>query len=155
MSWDNLAAINRRIIEPIANRYFFVADPVPMYVEGYDGGEFIAEVPLHPDHPERGGVRKLKFEPGKPIYVSRDDMELFKPGSFVRLKDLFNVEVIEAGEGGGIKARFHSVDYEVARENRWRMVHWVTEGKPCEVLVPEGGDELVIRRGGFWRATQK
>ncbi|NJE30749.1 glutamate--tRNA ligase [Thermococcus sp. 18S1] len=143
ISWDNLAAINRRIIEPIANRYFFVADPIPMYIEGYDE-EFIAEIPLHPDHPERG-VRRLKFVPGKPVYVSKDDMELFKPGNFVRLKDLFNVEIVEVSEEG-IKVRFHSVDYEVARENRWRMVHWVTDGKPCEVLVPEG-DELVVRKG--------
>ena len=143
ISWDNLAAINRHIIEPIANRYFFVADPIPMYIEGYDE-EFTAEIPLHPDHPERG-TRRLKFRPGEPVYVSKDDMELFKPGSFVRLKDLFNVEIIEAGEDG-IRAKFHSVEYEVAREHRWRMVHWVTEGKPCEVLVPKG-DELIVRKG--------
>ncbi|WP_010477081.1 glutamate--tRNA ligase [Thermococcus zilligii] len=142
ISWDNLAAINRKIVEPIANRYFFVADPVPMYVEG--AGEFVAEIPLHPDHPERG-VRRLRFEPGKPVYVSRDDMELFKPGNFVRLKDLFNVEIEEVGEEG-IRAKFHSVDYETAKENRWKMVHWVTEGRPCEVLVPEG-DELILRKG--------
>lgn len=143
ISWDNLAAINRHIIEPIANRYFFVADPIPMYIEGYDE-EFTAEIPLHPDHPERG-TRRLKFRPGEPVYVSKDDMELFKPGSFVRLKDLFNVEIIEAGEDG-IRAKFHSVEYEVAREHRWRMVHWVTEGKPCKVLVPKG-DELIVRKG--------
>ena len=143
ISWDNLAAINRRIVEPMANRYFFIAEPVPMYIEGYDE-DFIAEIPLHPDCPERG-VRRLKFEPDKPVYVSKDDMGLFKPGSFVRLKDLFNVEILEAGEDG-IKTRFHSVEYEVARENRWRMVHWVTEGKPCEVLVPHG-DELLVRKG--------
>ncbi|NJE84777.1 glutamate--tRNA ligase [Thermococcus sp. CX2] len=143
VSWDNLAAINRRIIEPIANRYFFVADPIPMYIEGY-GEEFIAEIPLHPDHPDRG-VRKLKFEPGKPVYVSKDDMNLLKPGNFVRLKDLFNVEIVEVSEDG-IKARFHSIDYEIARENRWRMIHWVTEGRPCEVLVPQG-DELITRKG--------
>ncbi|NJD99119.1 glutamate--tRNA ligase [Thermococcus sp. LS1] len=143
ISWDNLAAINRRIIEPIANRYFFVADPIPMYIEGYDE-EFVAEIPLHPDHPDRG-VRKLKFKPGRPVYVSKDDMGLFKPGSFVRLKDLFNVEILEVSEEG-IKARFHSVDYEIARENRWRMVHWVTEGRACEVLIPQG-DELIVRKG--------
>ncbi len=28
------------------------------------------------------------------------------------------------------------------------MVHWVTEGKACEVWVPEG-DELIIREGGL------
>jgi glutamyl-tRNA synthetase len=143
VSWDNLAAINRKLIEPIANRYFFVADPVPMYIEGATK-EFRAEIPLHPDHPERG-TRKLKFEPGKPVYVSKEDMDLFKPGNFVRLKDLFNVEILKASEDG-IKARFQGVEYEIAKENRWRMVHWVTEGKPCEVLVPEG-EELLVRRG--------
>ena len=143
VSWDNLAAINRRIVEPIANRYFFVADPIPMHVEGYEK-EFIAEIPLHPDYPERG-VRRLKFKPGRPVYVSGEDIELFKPGNFVRLKDLFNVEILEVNEDG-IRARFHSVEYEIARKNRWRMVHWVTEGKPCEVWVPEG-EELIIRHG--------
>lgn len=143
VSWNNLAAINRRIIEPIANRHFFVADPIPMYIEGY-GEEFVAEIPLHPDHPERG-IRRLTFKPKKPVYVSKDDMNLLKPGNFVRLKDLFNVEIVEVSEEG-IKARFHSIDYEVARENRWRMIHWVTEGKPCEVLVPQG-DELITRKG--------
>jgi len=114
-----------------------------MYIEGYDK-EFTAEIPLHPDYPERG-TRKLRFVPGKPVYVSKDDMELLRPGNFVRLKDLFNVEILEVGEEG-IKARFQGVDYEVARKNRWRMVHWVTEGKACEVWVPEG-EELVIREG--------
>ena len=143
MSWDNLAAINRRIIEPIANRYFFVADPIPMYINGYDE-EFTAEIPLHPDYPERG-FRRLTFRPDRPVYVSKDDMNLLKPGNFVRLKDLFNVEILEVGEDG-IKARFHSVDYEVAKKNKWRMVHWLTEGKPCEVWVPDG-EELMIRQG--------
>ncbi|ASJ16310.1 glutamate--tRNA ligase [Thermococcus chitonophagus] len=142
VSWDNLAAINRKLVDPIANRYFFVADPIPMYVE--DTEEFEAKIPLHPDHPERG-YRVLKFTPGKPVYVSRDDLDLLKPGNFVRLKDLFNVEILEVSENS-IKARFHSYDYEVARKNKWRMIHWVTEGKPCEVIVPEG-DELIIRKG--------
>ncbi|AEH24245.1 glutamate--tRNA ligase [Pyrococcus yayanosii] len=143
VSWDNLAAINRKLVDPVANRYFFVADPIPMYIEGYDE-EFIAEIPLHPDHPERG-KRRLVFRPGKPVYVSRDDLNLIKPGNFVRLKDLFNVEILEASEEG-IEAKFHSVDYEVAREKGWRMIHWVTDGKPCKVFVPQG-DELLVRRG--------
>ncbi|RLF89544.1 glutamate--tRNA ligase [Thermococci archaeon] len=142
VSWDNLAAINRKLVDPIANRYFFVADPIPMYVENAE--EFEAKIPLHPDHPERG-YRVLKFIPGKPVYVSKDDLNLLKPGNFVRLKDLFNVEILEVSEDS-IKARFHSYDYEVARKNKWRMIHWVTEGRPCEVIIPEG-DELIIRKG--------
>ncbi|CAB49406.1 glutamate--tRNA ligase [Pyrococcus abyssi] len=141
VSWDNLAAINRKLVDPIANRYFFVADPVPMEVEG--APEFIAKIPLHPDHPERG-TRELRFTPGKPIYVSKDDLDLLKPGSFVRLKDLFNVEIVEVGEK--IKAKFHSFEYEIARKNKWRMIHWVPEGRPCEVIIPEG-DELIVRKG--------
>ncbi|WP_456450968.1 glutamate--tRNA ligase [Palaeococcus sp. (in: euryarchaeotes)] len=143
ISWDNLAAINRKLIEPIANRYFFVADPIPMHIEGFEE-EFTAEVPLHPDHPERG-VRKLKFTPGKPIYVSKDDLELLKKSEYIRLKDLFNVRLLEVSERG-VVAEFDSLEYEKAREHRWRMIHWVPEGKPCEVLIPEG-DELIVKRG--------
>ncbi|AFK23150.1 glutamate--tRNA ligase [Pyrococcus sp. ST04] len=142
ISWDNLAAINRKLVDPVANRYFFVADPIPMYVE--NATEFEAKIPLHPDHPERG-YRVLKFSPDKPIYVSKDDLNLLKPGGFVRLKDLFNVEVLEVTEDS-IRAKFHSYEYEIAKENKWRMIHWVTEGRPCEVIVPQG-DELIIRRG--------
>ncbi|BAA30798.1 glutamate--tRNA ligase [Pyrococcus horikoshii] len=141
ISWENLAAINRKLVDPIANRYFFVADPIPMEVEG--APEFIAEIPLHPDHPERG-VRRLKFTPERPVYVSKDDLNLLKPGNFVRLKDLFNVEILEVGDK--IRARFYSFEYEIAKKNRWKMVHWVTEGRPCEVIIPEG-DELVVRKG--------
>jgi len=143
ISWDNLAAINRRLIEPIANRYFFVADPIPMEIKGYNE-EFIAEVPLHPDYPDRG-VRKLKFTPGKAIYVSKDDLELLKANEYIRLKDLFNVKIIEVSKEK-IIAEFDSLEYEKAREHRWRMIHWVPEGKPCEVLVPEG-DGLIVRKG--------
>ncbi len=143
VSWDNLAAINRRIIEPMANRYFFVADPIPMRVHGYEK-EFKAKIPLHPDHPERG-FRELIFKPGNPVYVSSDDVPILKDNRYVRLKDLFNVEVVKV-TSEGIEARFHSVDYEVAREKRWRMIHWVPGGSKCRVLVPEG-DELTVRRG--------
>ena len=83
--------------------------------------------------------------PGKPIYVSKDDLELLKSNEYIRLKDLFNVKIVEANEERVI-AEFDSVEYEKARGHRWRMIHWVPEGKPCEVLVPEG-DELIVRKG--------
>ncbi len=144
ISWDNLAAINRKIVDPIANRYFFVADPIPMYVEGYDK-EFVAQIPLHPDHPERG-YRRLKFTPGKPVYVAKDDLGLLKRSEYIRLKDLFNVKILEVNDRG-IRAEFDSVEYEKAKEHRWHMIHWVPEGRPCEVLIPEGDD--IITREGF------
>ncbi|WP_461864256.1 glutamate--tRNA ligase [Thermococcus sp.] len=143
ISWDNLAAINRKLVDPVANRYFFVADPIPMHIRGYDE-EFTARVPLHPDHPERG-YRELKFTPGKPVYVSRDDLELLGKSEYIRLKDLFNVKLLKVSDKG-IEAEFDSIDYERAKEHRWHMIHWVPEGKPCEVLIPEG-DELVTRKG--------
>jgi glutamyl-tRNA synthetase len=33
-SWDNLYAENRKIVDPVANRYFFVPDPVTVTIEG-------------------------------------------------------------------------------------------------------------------------
>jgi len=51
-SWENLFARNKALVDPIANRYFFVPDPVRVKVEGAQ--EQVAHALLHPAHPEKG-----------------------------------------------------------------------------------------------------
>jgi glutamyl-tRNA synthetase len=50
LSWENLYAHNRKIIDPIADRYFFVQDPIELTVKNVPR-EFVAKLRLHPDHP--------------------------------------------------------------------------------------------------------
>ena len=58
-SWDNLYAENRKIVDPVANRYFFVPDPVEVKIEG--APHHTANAMLHPSDPGRGS-RTLPFE---------------------------------------------------------------------------------------------
>jgi glutamyl-tRNA synthetase len=84
---DVLYSENRKIVEPLANRYFVVIDPVEIKVENAPKID-IAEEPLHPDFPKRG-KRKIRVNVSK-IFISKDDFNKFK-GKKIRLIGLFNI----------------------------------------------------------------
>ena len=139
LSWGNIASVNRRIIEPRANRFFFVEDPVPLHVSGIDG-EQVARLPLHPDHPERG-TRGYTVKPddGRASFViSQRDAEKMASGNIVRLMGLFNAEILEA-KPGRVEARLHSEDYQEARALDVPFIHWLPEGAgvEAEVVMPD------------------
>ncbi|MFQ6053089.1 MAG: glutamate--tRNA ligase, partial [Candidatus Bathyarchaeia archaeon] len=139
LSWGNIAAVNRRIIEPEANRFFFVENPTPLRVSGIDG-KHVARLPLHPDHPERGTRdHAVKPEGGLASFnISQRDAEKMAPGSVVRLMGLFNVEVLEA-EPARVEARYHSGDYREARSLGAPFIHWLPEavGVAAKVVMPD------------------
>jgi len=139
LSWENLYAYNRKIIDPAADRYFFVRDPRKLTVKNVPHA-FTAEVPLHPDHPERG-FRSFEIEPEKGVAsfrVSSDDLGLLKKGRKVRFMELFNLQV-ERVERDLVQAVFHSELYEEARTLGARLIHWIPmdSGVPCEVVMPD------------------
>ncbi len=139
ISWDNIAAMNRRIIEPLANRYFFVGDPVALEVSGIKGPQ-TARLPLHPDFPERG-VREYTIIPmdGEAWFViSKGDAEQMRRGEVARLMGLMNVEIASA-DAEGIEARYHSKDHQRARELEAQFIHWLPQGGgiEAEVVMPD------------------
>ena len=133
-SWDTLYAFNKRHVDPEANRYFFVWDPVPIHIYGVE--ELESYAPLHPDHPERGS-RILRLS-GRPIriMVSRDDFGAFQERRRVRLKDLCNLDIIDG------RATFIGNDLSVLKDkDRVRIIHWVPEGSTeAVVMMPDGED---------------
>jgi len=129
IAMENLFAANRRLIEPIANRYMFVPDPAEMVIEGLGSG-LVAKVPNHPSFPDRG-YRELRVEPGEAVYVPRSDV---RPGSVVRLMELVNVEILEVS-GDRVRARVHSYSIEDARRVRAPIIQWVPAHEAVEVLV--------------------
>ena len=139
LSWGILASVNRRIVEPTANRYFFVADPVLLRVTGVDGG-LVARLPLHPDHPERG-TRDHAVEPEAGLaafVIPRRDAENVTRGGILRLMGLINVEVTKAVPGR-VEARLHSRGYQEARALEAPFIHWLAEGAGvgAEVVMPD------------------
>jgi glutamyl-tRNA synthetase len=145
-----LAAVNRKIIDPTANRYSFVKNPVELKGLKMPEIEKI-EVPVHPDKVEK---REIKI--GKKIFISDDDAKKFK-GEDVRLLHLFNVKL---GVGG--KAKFLSEELLDIQK-----INWVSDGIDVKILMPDGkwvsgvaeraienlgeGDIIQFERFGFCR----
>lgn len=128
ISWDNIAAENRKLIEPTADRYFFVKDPVELNVEGVPG-TLAVKLPLHPDHPERG-TREYTVSPaedGATLMISADDQGKMHPGALVRLMGAMNIEVTSVTPKL-IEARYQSRDYQAARELDAPFIHWLPPG---------------------------
>ncbi len=120
---ETLYAENRKLVDPEANRYFFVPNPVSLHVEGLPAIDAV-KVPLHPDFPGRG-VRTVRV--GPTLRVARDDFERFR-GKEIRLKDFCNVVL-------GDRARF------VSQENKdIPKIQWVADGIPAVVRMPDGGE---------------
>jgi glutamyl-tRNA synthetase len=139
LSWDNIYAINRKIIDPVANRYFFVRDPRKLTVKSLSE-TIIAHLLLHPDDQKRG-VREFMIEPQKgeaDFWISTQDAALLKNGKIIRLMGLFNIQ-IENVQKGVIDADFHSRQHEEAKKLGAPLIHWLPSetGIPCEVVMPD------------------
>ncbi|MGD1005125.1 MAG: glutamate--tRNA ligase [Methanoregulaceae archaeon] len=90
-SWDNLYAENKKLIDSIANRYFFVPNPAEFRIEG--APTRTAHAMLHPADASRGS-RELTFT--GTVVLPRS--ELTQNITMLRLKDLFNVKVAWNGD---------------------------------------------------------
>lgn len=155
-SMDTLNAFNRKLIDPEVDRYFFVADPVPLTITGVDE-DITARIPYHPEADR--GERKRTFTPETgaiTVYVEQEDTE----EDFLRLKDLCNVEISEG------EAKLHSFDHTEALDRNASIVQWVPEdAKDCVVHMPDGttvdglcepdvpAEEIQFVRFGFVNVT--
>lgn len=131
-SWENLYAYNKDIVDPQANRYFFVWNPEPLVIQGIK--ILKGHAPLHPDHPERG-VRQssLTGEDGVAIFITHDDFEKIQSNEKLRLKDLCNVQFTSKSI-----AEYLGDDLSLIKEGI-RIIHWVG-GKtiPTKLYMPDG-----------------
>ncbi len=95
-SWENIEAINRKYIDPVAKRYMVAINPAKIKVKGAKKGEMTE--PLHPQNPSLG-EKKICFDPEE-VYISGDDFEKLK-GKKIRLKGLFNIMLSDESEYAG------------------------------------------------------
>jgi len=139
LSWENLYAHNRRIIEPKANRYFFTHDPRKLVVK-HISKPLVTKIPLHPDYPERG-FRQFNIEPKNGVarfWVAKNDVEKMEKGSIIRFMEFFNIKIESLGESA-VKAVFYSQEYEEAKKAKAPLIHWIPVGVDlkCQVILPD------------------
>lgn len=141
LSWENLYAYNRKILDPSTDRYFFVPSPIQLMVRKVPK-TFDVKLNLHPDHPERGfrsyQVRPLRNGDSVLLWVSSKDVGSSKVGVMLRLMELFNITIEEANvySTNGV---FVSESYEDARKAKAQLIHWIPVGNdfPCRVVMPD------------------
>jgi glutamyl-tRNA synthetase len=124
--WSLLLAVNRKLLDPISKRIFFVPDPALLKVDGAPSREVTVKF-----HPETDlGARTIKTS-GE-FFVPRSDLEALRKGSVFRLMELYNVELTS---DGSIPRAKYAGD---ALLQDTRKVQWVTEDH-LEVKVLEPG----------------
>ncbi|MFH1328345.1 MAG: glutamate--tRNA ligase [Candidatus Bathyarchaeota archaeon] len=139
LSWQSLYANNRRIIDPIVARYFFVEDPLTLKIKNVVK-PYTAKINLHPDHPE-WGIRTFEISPKKEeltLLMSKSDLELLKPEITLRLIGLFNIRIEKVSENL-VEATYHSETYEASRRLHAKLIHYLPAGTgiPTKVIMPD------------------
>lgn len=162
LSWETLAAYNRKFVDATANRYFFVPDPVKLTIRGAPK-MLDVNLRLHPGDPNRGKREVPLLHEGDvlTVYLPKDDLSSMRVGQIFRLKDLMNVELDSLRPD--VEGSFSGLELiDVPK------VQWVSAGTiEVEVIKPDNsrdrglaepdvaglkaGDILQFERYGFVR----
>jgi glutamyl-tRNA synthetase len=128
IDWSIILGINRRLVDPMANRFFAVASPVPVTVANAEPRD--AQVPLHPDFSDRG-TRSVHVE--KRVFIDGTDAKQLKRGDVFRLKHLYNVRV-DKKSTLGFTCSYAGEEVEKAEAK----IQWVGEDTvPVQMLFPD------------------
>jgi glutamyl-tRNA synthetase len=128
VSMKNLYAENRKAVDALASRYFFVRNPKEMRLRNSDS--FVAKALKHPS---RADYREIRT--GDTVHISGDDFARIRAGQKIRLKYLCTVE-IEA-----VKPLVAKV---IGAEPKVPVIQWApTPNIKVRVKRPEGIDEGV------------
>lgn len=124
--WEKLLSENRKLIDPIAPRYFFVSDPIGIKIQ--DAKTQKASIRMHPK--QELGNREIEIN--DTIYISKNDLKNVLHGIF-RLKDFCNLKLTTEKEP-------HVAEYAGDGHVAFKL-QWVSDEKmDCTILVP--GDLL-------------
>lgn len=126
--WEMFYAFNRKLLDPISKRYFFVPNPVQLKVE--KAPQIKVELKYHPE--KDLGLRQINTT--GTFLISSDDAKEIKKGELFRLKDLYNVKLTK-------KTKSELVGEYAGKEliEKTKKIQWVpVEHKiPVQVIVPD------------------
>ena len=128
--WSLLFAVNRKILDPLTKRIYFVPDPVKLRVE--DGPQKTVTIPFHPL--EKLGDRTVRTS-GR-FFIPSGDLKKMSEGNVFRLMELYNVKLVSKPSQEGDEAVAHYEGDELIQDTR--KLQWVTQqdSQGVEVLEP-------------------
>lgn len=126
-SWDIFNSINRELVDPDAERLFFV--PEPSYIELDFSDPVTAQIPKHPENSEMG-FRSYSLKGKVRIALPKKDLEKIQDGEEFRLKDLCNL--VKSGDNYTISVNDHS-------RRGLKILQWAPPGSSeFSVIMPDG-----------------
>ncbi len=167
IDWKLIAALNRRVLDQKALRYFFIKDPIKIKIQGASKQDL--ELDLHPDN-YKGG---RKFKTNDEFYIEREDYQKMKIKNeeLVRLMNCLNFKKEKKEKN---KFIFDSKDVEKFREKGKLIIHWLPVSKDnlkVNILMPDSkfiegiaesnlkkikvNDVIQFERFGFCRLDKK
>ena len=141
LSWENLFSYNRKILDTISKRYFFVPQPVEFWVLGVPK-TFQTKLPLHPEQPEQGfriySITPVDEDKAVRFWISKKDAEAMDSQKIFRLMELFNVK-IQSKTKHTVTAKFASESYDDVRKIKVQLIQWIPKGTefPAQVVMPD------------------
>ena len=128
--FKTLESMNRKILEPIAIRLFFVKDPIRVIVE--DAQETKVTLRNHPNIDL--GTRQV--EVSNVIYISQDDAILLTEDEEIRLMELYNIKIKDIDRDKKVITASY-LNNEIVRE--MKKIQWVSDKNKTNytVLVPK------------------
>ena len=130
---EALLVENKKFLDPVSKHYFFVPDPVKIKIKNAPVKTVVLKV-----HSKDESLGTREIEVGEVILIPKGDFDSLKDGEIFRLKDLYNVKLLNKKKkeceflGDGLVEK---------------KIQWVTKDSPtCEILVPK---DLVDSEGKF------
>jgi glutamyl-tRNA synthetase len=137
VSWDNINAMNRKLIDPTSHRYYFAPNPIWTKVSGVKETKDV-QAPLHPQHPEMGNrdLRVQSHDGTCTILLAGSDRTLLVSGNTVRLMGLFNMRPVGFSDG---ELRAECLGESIAKAENVPILQWVPDEQkiPVTVVMPD------------------
>jgi glutamyl-tRNA synthetase len=114
LTWDDLIIQNKRILDKLAKRFFFMHDYEHIIIQGAPHQNLLLH--LHPDNDDFG-YRELEVE--KDFLIQKSDLSELQDNELYRLMDCLNFRKID-----GI-FEFDSLGYDNYKSVGKKIMHWL------------------------------
>lgn len=149
ISWENVASLNRKKVDPIAPRVMAVFNPTRITIRDIPRDDRARSIRLsyHPSNTSLG-YRVIDLGSGDvvDVYIDSEDFSALLKHGALRLMEFCNI-YLEKSYGDSAEVRFTGTDVEYARRAGLRIVQWVPTSQyvGLELLKPEGTRLKVLR----------
>jgi len=149
ISWENIASLNRKKIDPVSPRVMAVLDPVRVVIRGVpkELNLRVLKLSYHPSNTSLGSrTIDLGSDDQVEVFISREDYGTLSRDGSLRLLEFCNIAV-ESAYREHVEARFVGSGVEQARKSGLKIVQWVPVASHAklELLKPEKLKLRVVR----------